>query len=373
MVYSVFVIFTVIILCKYHISNCRNQKLIDVIFFLMWIIFAIEYYTTKDYPVYYNGFNSLNLNENWEPLYRLLITIFQPFGFIVFNACVTAFEIFTLRYFFKKIVPPYYRWVSLCILILDTNNLFLLMNFKRQFFAMMVALWIIYFLLYSTHKYKYVFAALAFLCAINIHSSAYISIGYFALPLLKCRLNKAAIVILLFVYIASVGFALSTFSDQLMWLLNSTGSNADYYDAYILQQADYEGTDSGIGIFSILSNVSLLVLLLFYNKDFYDKQYKFLLCSVLSILLMNIFKGNFYRLYLYYSIFNIFTVSILLQILRNKKRRLLYIYMLCLSLAVPIKSYYNAFFSDKVTYMTIKYKHFYTIFHSNPDKKDYLF
>ncbi len=373
MVYSVFVIFTAIILCKYHIGNCRNQKLIDAIFFLMWVIFAIEYYTTKDYSVYYNGFYSLRLNENWEPVYRILITIFQPLGFIVFNACVAAFEIFTLCFFFKKIVPPHYRWISLCVLILDTNNLFLLMNFKRQFFAMMVAIWIIYFLLYSAHKYKYVFAVLVFLCAINIHSSAYISAGYFALPLLKRRLNKTAIIVILLIYIASIGFALSSFSDQLMWLLNATGSNADYYDAYILQQADYEGTDSGMGFFTKLSNISLLGLLLFYNKDFDDRQYKFLLCSVISFMLMNILKGNFYRLYLYYSIFNIFTVSILLQILKNKKRQLLYVYMLCLTLAVPVKSYYNAFFSDKITFMTIKYKHFYTIFHLNPDKKDYLF
>jgi len=373
MVYSLFVIFTIIILYIYHVGNCRNQKLIDLIFFLIWVIFAIEYYTTKDYPVYYKGFYALNLNENWEPIYRLLIAIFQPLGFIVFNACVAAFEIFTLCFFFKKIVSPHYRWISLCVLILDTNNLFLLMNFKRQFFAMMVALWIIHFLLYSVHKYKYILAALVFLCAINIHSSAYISIGYFALPLFKRRLNKPVIAVILLIYIASIGFALSSFSDQLMWLLNATGSNSDYYDAYILQQADYEGTSSGFGFFSILSNISLLLLLLIYNKDFDERQYKFLLCSVLSFILLNILKGNFYRLNLYYSIFNIFTISILLQILKNKKKQYLYTYMLCLTLAVPVKSYYNAFLSDKITFMTIKYKHFYTIFHSNPDKKDYLF
>lgn len=342
-----------------------------MIFFFMWIIFAIEYYTTKDYPVYYKGFKTLNLNTNWEPLYRFLINIFQPFGFIVFNACVAAFEISTLCFFLKKIVPPHYRWVSLCILIFDTQNLLLFMNFKRQFLAIMVAIWIIYFLLYSRNKYRYIFAVLTFLCAINIHSSAYISIGYFALPFFKYRLNRIFIFIILLVYVVSIGFALPTFSDQMSTLLSLTGSNADYYNYYILEQSDYEGSANTMGFFSILNNISLLILLLFYNKDFDENQYKLLLCSVLSIILLNILVGNLYRLNLYFSIFNIFTVSLLLQKLKN--RQYIYIYMLCLTLAVPIKSYYNAFWSDKNSYMTIKFKHFYTIFHSNPDKKDYLF
>lgn len=371
MVYSIFVILTIIILCKYHIDNCKSSKPINLIFFLMWIIFAIEYYTTKDYSVYYKGFNTLNLNTNWEPLYRFLVNIFQPFGFIVFNACVAAFEIFTLCFLFKKIVPPHYRWISLCVLIIDTQNLLLFMNFKRQFFAMMVALWIIYFLLYSANKYRYVYAILSFLCAINIHSSAYISIGYFILPLFKFRLNRTSIIVILFVYIASIAFTLSIYSDQLLTLLNMIGSNTDYYDFYISQQEEYEDFANNIGFFSMISNISLLILLLVYNNKFDEKQYKLLLCSVLSFILLNILKGNFYRLNLYFSIFNIFTVAILLQKLKCK--RLIYTYMLCLTLAVPIKSYYNAFLSNKITFMTIKFKHFYTIFHSNPDKKDYLF
>jgi hypothetical protein len=42
-------------------------------------------------------------------------------------------------------------------------------------------------------------------------------------------------------------------------------------------------------------------------------------------------------------------------------------------LAIPAKSYYNAMFGGRISYMTIKYKHFYTIFDDNPDKREYLF
>ena len=373
MVYNLFVIASAFLLYGYYQNKYRDDRYINAIFILMWIIFSIEFYTTKDYPVYYKGFYNCGNNENWEPVYKFLVEAFQPVGFIVFNAVVAAFEIFTLCFFFKKVVPPKYRWLSLTILMLDTGNLFLFMNLKRQFFAMMVAIWIVYFLLYSQHKYRYLFSIFAFLGAINIHSSAYIAIGYFLLPFIKVRLSKVAILSILLVYIASYTFRLSSFSDQLFLLLSSTGSNADYYDVYILQQEDYEGTSSGMGNFVLLYNLSMFLLLLFLNKKFTEQQYKLVLCSILSFVLMNILKGNFFRLYFYYSIFNIFNISVLLMILFKQKSTLIWIYLICLAFALPIKSYYNAFFGEKISYMTIKYKHYYTIFHTNPDKRDYLF
>lgn len=373
MIYSLFIIASFFLLCGYYYHKYKDNRYINAIFILMWVIFSIEFYTTKDYPVYYNGFYNLEDNENWEIIYKYLVELFQSVGFVAFNASVAAFEIFTLCFFFKKIVPPKYRWLSLTILILDTGNLFLFMNLKRQFFAMMVAMWIIYFLLYSQHRFRYLYSVVVFLCAINIHTSAYAAIGYFALPFIKIRLNKVAIISIFLIFIASYTFRLSSLSEQLFLLLSSTGGNVDYYSTYILQQEDYEGTTSGRGIFVVLYNLSMLVLLLFFNKKFNDQQYKLILCSILGFILMNILKGNFFRLYFYYSIFNIFNISILLAVLFNQKRRLLYTYLLCLALALPIKSYTNAFLINKVTYMTIKYRYFYTIFHSKPDKRDYLF
>lgn len=371
MTYSLFIILSAFLLIIYWQKKYKDERFINAIFFLMWVIFSIEFYTTRDYPVYYEGF--YERREHWEFLYMLLVDLFQPFGFITFNACVSAFEIFTLCFIFKKIVPPRFRWVSLAVLILSTDNLFIFMNLKRQFFAMMVSMWIIYFLLYSNHKYRYIYAVLTFLCAINIHSSAYSAIGYFILPFLKTRLSKRAIFIIIAIFIASYSFRLSTFSDQLSFLLATSSGQAEYYEQYILQQADYEGNASEKGIFNLIFNFLLFLLLLIFNKSFDDKQYKFVLCSIASIILMNILKGNFFRLYLFYSIFNILTISLLLQVLYEKKKIAQCAVMLSLALAISTKSYLNAFVFDKVTYMTIKYKHFYTIFHKNTDKRDYLF
>lgn len=337
----------------------------------MWIIFAIEFYTTKDYPVYYEGF--YDKREHWEYIYTVLIQLFKPLGFTTFNATIAAFEIFTFCFIFKKIVPQKYRWVSLAIIILDTNNLFIYMNLKRQFFAMMVSLWIIYFLLYSNYKHKHIFAFLTFLCAINIHSSAYISIGYFVLPFLNSRLNKRGIIIIALIYLASYSFKLSSFSDLLTLFLTTYSNSAEYYEQYVIQQADYEGSESGIGVFNSLYNIILFTVLLIFNKKFSNTQFKIALCAIFSLILMNILKGNFFRLYLYYSIFNHLAISIILPILLTQRKKLIYTTLITLALAISIKSYLNAFILDKVTYMTVKYKHFYTIFDTNPDKKDYKF
>lgn len=350
-----------------------NDTYINIIFFLMWIIFAIEFYTTKDYPVYYEGF--YDNQEHWELIYTALIKMFRPFGFITFNAVITAFEMFTFCFIFKKIVPPKYRWISLAIIILNTDNLFIYMNLKRQFFAMMVSLWIIYFLLYSNYKYKYkyIYAFLTFLCAINIHSSAYISIGYFALPFLNFRFNKKGIFIIIFLYLASYSFKLSNYSDILTTFLTSSSNSSEYYEQYVTQQADYEGVDSGRGMFNNIYNILLFITLLIFNRKFNDTQFKLALCAIFSLIMMNILKGNFFRLYLYYSIFNHFIISIVLSILYTQRRKILYTTMMFLVLAISIKSYLNAFVLDKITYMTVKYKYFYTIFHEHPDKSDYLF
>ena len=372
MVYSVFVLLSAIMLCFYHYGKCRNDRCIDAIFLMMWVIFAIEFYTTKDYGGYYEGF--YDERGHWELIYTLLVQLFRPLGFITFNACVSAFEIFTLCVIFKKIVPRQYRWISLAILILNTDNLFIFMNLKRQFFAMMVSMWIIYFLIYSNVKGKYLWSILIYLCAINIHTSAYVTIGYFILPLIKSRLNITAIVAIAIVYIASYTFHLSSLTDKLFLLLNSTSDNADYYGQYILQQGDYEDQARGIGSFVVLYNFLMFLFLLLFNKRFTGQQYKIVLCSILSFILMNILKGNFFRLYLYYSIFNIFSITFILSELKKRiNLHQLYIMMLCLALILPLKSYSNAFITNKVSYMTVKYKHFYTIFHKHPDKKDYLF
>lgn len=370
MVYTLFVLTTIALLVKYHVGNCKDQRLIYITFFLMWIIFSIEYYTTIDYPVYYNGF--YDINEKWEPLYQLLLRTFRPFGFIAFNSCTAAFEMFTLCFVFTKITPPKYRWVVLMILLLNPQELFAYMTVKRQFLAMMFALWIVYFLYFSTNKYRLYFAIATYLCAVNIHTSAYITIIYFIVYFINIRFNKITILLILAFYLLSANYPISQYADQLFFLLELTERGADgFYEIYINEIEDYEQVGRSKSIFYMIYEFLLLSLLLFYNKYYDNRQYKLLMFSVIALILTNILKGNIYRMNFYFSIFHLFTIPVLLQILYQLRKTKLIICLIVLGVGMAFRGYYNVFSGNQTTNVTEKYRFFYTIFDKNPDKKTY--
>ena len=378
------VLLVVIMLWIYKEHNYNDDRYINWIFVFIWFIFAVEFYTTKDYNVYYEGFYNPRSQLHWEFLYRNLNKLFQPVGYVVMNACISAFEIYTLCKMYKLTVKPQYRWIGILIFVLDcTTQMFLYMNFKRQFFAMMASLWIIYFLLYYNGGVlkRYLYAFVAFLCAINIHSAAFITVLYFILPFVKFRLNKIAIIGILLLFIGSYTFKLSMYMNQLYVLLSASGSAEDYYEAYLLQQETYEDMSFASVFLNDFASVSKLILLLLFNKSFDDKFFKLVLLSIISFALYNILKGNFYRINLFFSMMNIFTIPMLCNAIRNYKGRYLgtnitkYVYsiFLLMILLYPAKQYYNAMTGTKVTFMTVKYQYFYNIFDTNPDTKDYYF
>jgi len=376
MAYHLLLIFILYALFYDYKTGFKDEKCTNAIFFAIWVIFSIEFYTTTDYTVYYESFRKQDFQEHWEPLYRFIVTIFQPFGFVSMNSCIAAFEMFTLCVFYKKTVSPEYRWIGILIIVLDcTSGLFLLMNLKRQFFAMMVSLWIVYFLLYYEKKQKYLFAVITFLCAINIHSAAFVSVVYFIIPLLKFKLNKYAIVSLIIIFFFSLSFRLSEYMNQMYVLLGATGSDENYYQSYLEQQEEYESFKDNTVFLNQFADISKFLLLLFFNKRFDDKIYKLVVLSIVSFALSNVLKGNFFRLNLFFSIFNVFTIPMLVSLIhsyvqydRQYKYKPIFYLFLAMIIIYPTRQYYNAMSGSKTTFMTDKYQYFYTIFHNNPDK-----
>ncbi|TFU91881.1 hypothetical protein E4T81_13945 [Barnesiella sp. WM24] len=381
MVYNIFVLFSLLMLYLYYYSDYEKESCRKAIFFGMWLLFSIEFYSTRDFDVYYENFSRTANHVIWEPLYRFLLAIFQPFGFFVFNSCVAAFEFCTLYVLFKHAVPKRYFWIGICILILSTNHLFYYMCIKRQFLAICASLWILYFLLYSTKRLRYLYAIIAFICAINLHTGAYASIGYFILPFIRFRINIIWCAVLMVIYIASMSFQMSSYSDalfEMVTLIEDDDLGDNRYGTYIDNQ-DITGFNKVIrSIFQLAYSILLYVLLLLYNKKVTDSQFKIFVLSIVSLILENFLVGDLFRLNLFYSITQLFSVPILLSYMSFKKDSStiswgLYWSLIILSLATPVKSYYNAMSGTKVTRMTVKLKHFYTIFDENPDKSNHNF
>ncbi len=380
MLYNIFVIFTIIMLFLYYRSDYERDRCVNVIFGAMWVLFSIEYYTTMDYFVYADNFDRPGMHDLWEPLYQLLLRIFNPVGFTVFNSCMAAFELFTLCYIFNKAVPKNYLWVGLLILILDPQRLFLFMDIKRQFLAMMASLWILYFMIYSTSKLRIVYAIISFVCAINIHTSAYASLAYFIIPLFRFRLNKIMWCVIFVLFIGGLSFKLSEFSEILsagLELIQNDNLD-DRYSYYISEQEKFEEFGLGEGLLSMAYIVLYLTLLLVYNKKASKEQYPWFLMSIIGILLNNILFGSFYRLNCYFEISNIVTIPILINFLGENTdasatlpKRMLYATFLALSLLLPAKTYILTMTGIRVDYTMAKYRYFYTIFDEVPDRNVY--
>ncbi len=380
MVYNIFVLFTLLMLYLYYYSDYEKESFRKAIFVGMWLLFSIEFYSTKDYEVYFENFSRTHIHVIWEPVYRLLLAIFQPFGFYVFNSCVAAFEFFTLYTLFIYAVPRKYFWIAILMLILNTDGLFYYMCIKRQFFAICVSLWMLYFLLYSVNKFRFLWSIAIFICAVNIHTSAYVTIGYFLLPFIRFRLNWILVAVIMILYIGSVSFQLSSYSDLLYEMVDfieddEMGNNR--YGLYVDYQEKGQLEKVVSGIFVQVYQIVLFALLLLYNRRVNIIQYKLFLLSIISLVFQNFLVGDFFRLILYYNISFLFTTPILLSVMHKNMDNLLsmcaYWGFMALALLSPIKSYYNAMSGDKVSYMTIKMKHFYTIFDENPDKSSYSF
>lgn len=376
MALNIFAVLSLILLYKYK-KSLYKPIYCQAIFVLMWFLFSVEFYTTQDYGIYYEHFNDKFVWDEWEPLYALLVKASQPLGFIVFNSFVCAFNIFTLYYIFKLFIPSRVQWIGIIMFIFSLSRMMYLMTYKRQFFAMMVAFWILYFLIFSQYKYRYVIAFICFLCAINIHSSAYISILYFSVPFLSSYMYKKffgniVIIIFVFMFVASYIFSLSSFSDSLSYIISAYSYNADHYDRYVLEQLVYENEDRKTSTIGFIFDLGCIYLMLKNFNNFKDSQSSIVLLSLAGFLFSNIFLGSFHRLTLYFNIYLCISFPLLIDLLShyNEKGVAQFIkkFLIILCLFISCRDFVGVMYLGKEVFMAEKYSVFYTVFHDNVDK-----
>lgn len=380
MILNLFVIFSIVMLWCYYRSAYSKEGCINAIFAAMWVLFSIEFYTTTDYTVYYEYFDRPGEHAIWEPLYRLLLQLFQPFGFIVFNSAVSAFNIFTLCFMFKLMAPKRFIWVAILIFILATENMMAFMCLKRQFPAICISLWTLYFIGWSKSRLRWVWAVVTFLCAVNIHTSAYVTLSYFLLPLVRFRIGKVLAGVVAVLFLAGLSFSLSEYGElmqQAMALVQGGDDDDSRWGVYINDQVD-ETYDSYLkSVLASAFTIFYMAMIVVYNRRVTERQYWILLMNLISPVLGNVLLGDFYRLLYYYTILMPVSVAILLDYMwddrRTFARTAVFWLFLGSSLAMPLKWYLYAMTGAKVTYMTIRFKHFQTIFDDEPDKTVYRF
>lgn len=372
MIYSLIITITAILLVLYKLSQYKQEFYIDAIFILFWLVFSVEYYTTVDYVVYTNGFDSLEEQANWEPLYRLLVTIFQPLGFQALVSGTAAFEMFTLCFMMKRLCPRNFIWFGI-ILMLINFDFMVMMNVKRQFLAMCVVLWVVWFFLFSKRKHHTHIAVGLFIVALLTHTSSFIAVFLFPLCRIKTRIGKWGSIVMLGLYFITMTLSLMGFMKIAGMALSmlSRSSYTDYYSAYVdyqLEGNEFEFVKTTAAL--ILSLFSYCILLYCCNKV-NQKQYPLLLSSITAILFGNFLTGDLWRLMLYYSMFNYIAYPIVLAYLWKRRAELVVYAFIGLNLLYWGRICVRTLNGKDLNNVNYKYGKFYTIFDNNPDISTY--
>ncbi len=368
MIHNIYVLLSLIHLYLYYKSDYTKTEYINLIFAGLWMIFSIEYYTTIDYRVYYENFQ-FPPKGVWEPLYMLLVMIFKPFGYVFFNACMAAFEMYTLCFMIKKYVDKRWYWLAIVLFIMDPNTVFNFMTVKRQFISMAVVMWIPYVLLSRTDKARFIYAIILLVIAVNIHSAAYMAILFFALPFIKWRPNRFAIIVIGVIFIGSSGLLVSNVK-MLYNLLSITGMAGKYeYYIDVLDSADLD--DFRIGPVEAFYRIVTLFSMLWCIPKMTDSQYKLTILSIGGFFLSAILFADMWRLAWYYTMFNCMTIPITMRILWKEYPKYISIAIISLMLIMPLRQYYLVMSGKSEAHQMFKIQHFYTIFDDAVDKSVY--
>lgn len=368
MIYNIYVLTSLGLLYLYYRSNYRHNEYLNLIFVGLWIMFSIEHYTTIDYGIYYEGFN-FPTKGLWEPVYVWLITLFNPFGYVFFNTCMAAFEMFTICFMLKKFVNPEWRWLAILLLIIDPTVIFNFMTVKRQFIAMAVTMWIPYFLLCKDGIKKYIYAIITFFISVNIHTAAYVTILFFLLPLIKTRPNKIVCIITCILFFGCSGMLLS--NTQLLFSLIKMTGMASRYEYYfdIIDSVDFE--DYSVGPIEAASRIIILFTLLWSSRNCSDTHYKFILISSVGAFMNAILFADMWRLAWFYTMFNFISIPAAISVFWVKYPKYISVAVISLCLMLPARQYYYVMTGQSSAHQMFKFKDYYTIFDDYVDKSSY--
>lgn len=368
MIYNIYILLTVVLLYLYYKSDYTKIEYINLIFVGLWVIFSIEYYTTIDYKVYYENFQ-FPPKGLWEPIYEGLVTIFKPFGYVFFNACMAAFEIFTLCFMIKRLVPREWYWLAIILFVADPNTVFNFMTVKRQFISMAVTMWIPYVLLFQKERIRFLYAFILFLIAINIHTAAYMSILFFILPFVKTKPNRLVLILAGIVFVSCSGLLANNV--QLLYKVLSLTGMAGRYENYldIIETADLE--DFSVGPVEATCRILSVSCMLWCIPKMTDIQYKITLISIFAYFLAAFLFADLWRLAWYFSMFNCIAIPITMRILWKEYPKYIAIAIISFILILPSRQYYLVMTGKSDAHQMFKMQHFYTIFDDAVDKSVY--
>lgn len=323
---TIYIIVALIILIPVLSPNRYKSKAIVISMLLMFIPFGLSFEMTNDWTGYYSRFYGENTGElQLESFYVFLMRICRPLGMIGFNMVCAAFNLSVYYLFIRKVVPKTYAWIFFAVFMLRIMLGFTLIDTNRQTLAISFVLLGVYVQLFLKDFFKnkrllyYAIIILCFLAAVNIHTSAFVTLPIIVLPYMCEKVKEWQLWVLFVLFLLTFVIDFRSLTSTFLTALSLfAGDNFDYFSQYSGELSLRSMSVPEQSIYGIL-----LFLFIYFYKFFKKEEKVLLICSMLFITFQGYVMFTLARTITYYRIFipislPFFFYTIILKRLINK-------------------------------------------------------
>ena len=306
---------------------------LKVSFGLIFIFSALRYDYGNDYNSYLTYFDKINANGEigyFNPTYFdsdfagievgwvFLNRVFSSLGFFALVGAMSLFNCIIYYRFIKKYVPLTYYWLAIFIYTFSPFIMLIQLSAMRQSIAISLFILSIDYLINKKIIYFYIITFIA----ICFHSSALILLPLYFIRPPNMKLSNYQILTVIFTFFL-VYFSISFLTIDIANISNLLFSR---YSVYL------ETQNIGIGFTIIFSIFLMVIILKQLNKQNYElKQiYILTLIGIFLIPLSGIFAMSG-RLLFYFQVFSIAVYPSIINYLKNKSYKLLFLCVIIFS------------------------------------------
>lgn len=346
---------------------------------LLFILWGLEYdlvvdwiYNLERWNIANNPSAVKNYGVNTDYLYQLILKLFKPlsfYGWLMFSAVL---ELYIIYKFTIKFVTPKYYWITIFILMMRVYLGFMMINSNRQSIALIFTMISLYIILCNnetkTLKYKIILlSALLLFSSVFIHASACFAILFIPiflfLPILHRLKTKYIIVIFNVIFFTRYFVNPEILMDSILKYWTIFGDES-YYN-YLTEIEDANFVNS---FFEQFFNWLIIMMSSIYFKKMTKSSQLFAISYLSSLFFQTFFGANIQRVMIYLSIYVIFLVPNIVNIINisiNKRNRLIPNLLYGLMLTFCIISYFKNIYLSSSTSNHYKWRNFKTIFEAD--------
>ncbi len=288
---------------------------------------------TRDWPVYINRWRFATegiqtQSRELEFIYTLIMQLCKPIGFLGYLIICAFFNLWVFRKYLNKYVPVEFVWITFAIFLLRVNFAFTYIDTNRQTLAITSIMLGLYYLIFPPYwakskKIQYILSITLAFMAVNIHTSALISIPILFFPYICSKMKeKKYLWIFMGIYLLQFFVDFSSISNFVSKHMMDNDNLTDF------SQYAGEIAERSKSIVEQALYATLLFLLIQKFDYFNIKEKPIVLAVIIFISLQGYTMYTMTRVLFYYQVYSIYVIPLLAKkLLTDHKSNKLMVYV----------------------------------------------